>query len=280
MEGEWRKEGTRQARAALIDAATANAARVADYLDGGRDNFEADRKAVLAMMAVAPVVGTIVPAAGAFHRRAVRYLAAEAGMRQFLATGPGLALSGKTHKVSQAVDPACRVVYVDDDAVVLTHARALLTSAPAGAVACVEADVHDPAAVVAASREALDFGQPVAVLLFSTLAFVADIKEAAVLVSSLLDAVPPGSYIAIYHQASDLHPAMRSATRRWNQLSPMPVTLRSRDEIASFAAGLELVPPGVVPVTEWRPTPHDPRFEDVVPLYGLVARKPGGERQA
>ena len=274
MEGDWRKERTRRAEAALIDTSVPNAARVGDVLYGGPNNFEADRKAVRSMMAVAPVVSTIVPAVRAFRQRVVRHLAAEAGIRQFLDIGTGLA--GSTHEIAQAVDPACRIVYVDNDPVVLSHARAELTSAPGGVTTCVDADRRDAGAIVAAAKATLDFGQPVAIMLFATLAFTPDTAEAAAFVSSLMDAVAPGSYIAIYHQASDLHPALSAAARRWNQLSSTLVTLRSRDEITSFVDGLELVQPGLVPVCDWRPTPRDPRFDDLVPLYGVVARKPGG----
>ncbi len=276
MTDDWRDEATRRAKAELIDTTVPNPARVADYLGGGRDNFAADRRVVRATVAVAPVVAAIVPAVRAFHQRAVRYLAAEAGVRQFLDVGPGLATSGRTHEVAQSVDPDCRIVYASSDPMVLTHARALTKSTPTGTIDCVDAHIRDPGAVVAGARRTLDFGRPVAVLLLSTstLSFVADTAAAAAQVSALVTAVPAGSYIAVYHQASDLHPAMLTAVRRWNQMSPQRITHRSRAEVASLVAGLDLVPPGLVPVCEWRPEPGDPRFDDVVPVYGLVGRKP------
>ncbi|WP_300610743.1 SAM-dependent methyltransferase, partial [Trebonia sp.] len=250
MSDDWRDEATRRAKAELIDTTVPNIARAANYLGGGRDNFEADRKAMRAMIAVAPVVAAIVPAVRAFHQRAVRYLADEAGVRQFLDVGPGLATSGRTHEVAQSVDPRCRIVYASSDPMVLTHARALTKSTPAGTIDCVDAHIRDPRAVVAGARRTLDFGQPVAVLLLSTstLSFIADTGAAAAQVSALVTAVPSGSYIAVYHQASDLHPAMRAAARRWNHLSRQQVTHRSRPEVASLVDGLELVPPGLVPV--------------------------------
>jgi hypothetical protein len=268
-EGKERRE-----RAALIDTTMPNPARVGDFLYGGRNNFEADRRVARAMVAVAPVVAAIAPAARAFHQRAVRFLVAEAGVRQFIDIGTGLATAGNTHDVAQSIDPCCRVLYVDDDPVVLSHARALIRSTPEGVTGCLEADLGDPAEIIDGARETIDFGRPVAVMLLATLAFIRDAGTAAALVSGVLAATPPGSYVVLYHQASDLHPALEIAARRWNRHSARQITLRSAAEIGGFAPGLDPVPPGLVPICEWRPDPDDPRFEDVVPLYGLVARKP------
>ena len=168
MADNWLQDSARRAKAPLIDTTVANPARAADFLGGGRDNFEADRVAARMMMAVAPVVRIIVPAARAFHRRVVSYLVAEAGVRQFLDVGAGLATSGRTHEVAQSLDPRCRVVYVDDDPMVLTHIRALTRSSPEGAVGYVDAHVGDPSAMMAGVGATLDFGQPVAVTLLST----------------------------------------------------------------------------------------------------------------
>ncbi len=274
MDEERQRDRSRRAKAALIDTMDPNPARVGNYLYGGRDNFEADRKAVRAMVAVAPIIATIAPATSAFHQRLVRYLAAEAGVRQFLDIGPAFATSGITHRVAQSVDPSCRIVYADSDQMVLSHGRALIKSAPGGVISYLDAEVNEPGQIVAGARATLDFARPVAVLLLSTLGFITDIAEAADVVRSLAGAVPHGSYVAMYHHASDLHPAMKEAALRWNRLSSAPVTLRSRTEVASLVAGLEQVPPGVVPICEWRPAPGDPRFDDVVPFYALVARKP------
>ncbi len=273
---DWRKDGTRRAKAALIDTTVPNAARVADYIDGGRDNFEADRKAVRVMVGAAPVVAAMVPAGHAFHQRVVRYLVAEAGVRQFLDIGGGLAVSRHTHVIAQSIDPSSRIVYVHDDPMVLTHARALTKSTPRGATHFLDADVRDTDAILAGARGTLDFGQPVAVLLLSTspLAAIADTAEATAVVSALLAGTSPGSYVALHHPAHDLHPALPAAISRWNQLSAQPLTLRSRAEIAGFVAGLEQVRPGLVPVCDWRPAPGDPSFDDVVPIHGVVARKP------
>jgi hypothetical protein len=228
------------------------------------------------MMAAAPVVRVIVPAARAFHRRMVRHLVAEAGVRQFLDIGAGLATSGRTHQLAQSADPRCRIVYVDTDPMVLSHARALTDSAPEGAVGYVDAHVGNPGAIVAGAAATLDFGEPLAVMLLSTstLAFIADTAAAAASVSALAAAIPPGSYVGLYHQASDLDPALHAGIRRWNKLSAQPVTLRSRAEVALLVEGLAPVPPGLVPITEWRPEPDDPRYDRVVPVYGVLARKP------
>ncbi|TVZ01028.1 SAM-dependent methyltransferase [Trebonia kvetii] len=274
MADNWLQDSTGRARALLIDTSVPNAARVADYLVGGRDNFEADRRAVRLLTAAAPVIGTSFAAACAFHQRAVRYLVAEAGIRQFLAIGTSATLTGNTHEVAQSLAPKCRVVYVDSDPMVLAHARALLTSTPDGVVAAVDADVTDPRAIVSGAAETLDVGRPVAILLMATLGYVLEDAAAAEILLTLAGAVPAGSHVALYHQASDLDPAMAVTTQRWNALSGQPVTLRSRAQLTALLAGLELVPPGLVPVTDWQPAPDDPRFERAVPVYAAVARKP------
>ncbi len=273
MADDWGEDATRRAKAALITTTVPNAARVADYLYGGQSNFEADRKAARALAAMAPSIASIPPAVLAFQRRALHFLVAEAGITQFLDIGMGLPLVGATHEVAQSLVPECRVVYVDNDPMVLSHARALLKSAPGGAVGYVDADVRDSASIVAGARGTLDLSQPTAVLLLFTLAYVPDAAEAAAVMSSLTAAVPSGSYVAIYHLASDLDPALGEAAREWNKMMPgQPITLRSRAEVGEFTAGLDPVPPGLVPVTEWRPAPGDPQFDHVVPLHAVVAR--------
>ncbi|HEX9040851.1 MAG TPA: SAM-dependent methyltransferase [Trebonia sp.] len=275
MADDWGEDATRRAKAALITTTVPNAARVADYLYGGQSNFEADRKAARALAATAPSIVSIAPAVLAFQRRALHFLVTEAGITQFLDIGMGLPLVGATHEVAQSLVPESRIVYVDNDPMVLSHARALLKSAPGGAVGYVDADVRDSATIVAGARGTLDLDRPAAVLLLFTLAYVQDATEAAAVVSSLMDTMPPGSYVAIYHLASDLDPALGEAAREWNKMMPaQPITLRSRAEVGELAAGLDPVPPGLVPITEWRPAPGDPHFEHVVPLHAVVARKP------
>jgi S-adenosyl methyltransferase len=276
MPDDWGEDdATRRAKAALITTTVPNAARVADYLYGGQNNFEADRRAARALAATAPVIVDIAPAVRGFQQRVLRFLVGGAGVTQFLDIGTSLPLVGSTHEVAQAIVPECRIAYVDNDPMVLSHARALMKSAPGGAVGYVDAEVRDPAAILAGARETLDLARPVAILLLFTLAYVWDAAEAAGVVASLMADVPSGSHIAIYHLASDLDPALEEAARQWNKLMPaQPITLRSRREVATLVAGLDLVPPGLVPVTEWRPTPADPGFEHPVPVYGVVARKP------
>lgn len=273
MTDDWQQDETRREKSTRIDTSVPNYARVGDYLRGGRSNFMADRKAAHALIAAAPVLATIGPAVRTFHRRVVRYLTIEAGLRQFIDVGTGLAVSGNTHEIAQSVDPSCRVVYVDNDPMVLSHARALMKSAPGGATSFVDADVCDPGAIVAGAEETLDFGKPVAVIFMATLAFVADTAVVADAVAIVASALPSGSHVAVNHVASDLDPAIPLAVQRVRQWPSLHVTPRSRAEVASLVSGLDLVPPGLVPICDWRPAPDDPRFDAVVPYYGVVARK-------
>ena len=274
MADRWLLNSTRRTRAALIDSTVPNWARVGDALMGGRDNFEVDRKAVRMLAATAPFVSAIPAAARAFRQRAVRYLVTEAGIRQFLDVGTRLAMSGNTHEVAQSLAPDCRIVYASSDPVVLSHARALAMSANGGAVAALDGDAHYPRTILAGAAETLDFDRPVAILLMATLVFVLDDALAAEIMRSLTGAVSAGSHVALYHQASDLDPEVLVGAQRWNAMSDRQITLRSRAEIAGLLAGLDPVPPGLVPVTEWRPEPADPQFPHAVPVYGAVARKP------
>jgi hypothetical protein len=275
MADNWLHDAARRAKAAaLVDPTMPNPGRVGDHLTGGRDNFEADRRASRSMIAVSPVIAAIVPAARAFHRRVVRYLVAEAGIRQFLDIGTRLTMSGNTHEIAQSLAPDCRIVYASSDPVVLSHARALAMSTNVGAVAALDADVHYPRTILADAAETLDFGRPVAILLMATLVFVLDDALAAEIMRSLVGAVPAGSHVALYHQASDLDPEVIVGARRWNAMSDRQITLRSRAELARLLAALDPVPPGLVPVTEWRPEAADPLFEHAVPVYGAVGRKP------
>src|SRR5487761_1708494 len=275
MADDWAEDAARRAKAALINTAMPNAARGADYLYGGQNNFEIDRRAARTLAATAPAITAIAPAVRAFQQRVLRFLVAEAGIRQFLDIGTGLPLVGNTHEVAQSLAPECRIVYVDNDPMVLSHARALMTSAPGGALGYVDADVRDPSAILTGARATLDLSDPVAVLLLFTLAYVEDATEAAAVVSALAAAVPSGSYVAIYHLADDLDPALEDAARQWNKMMPaQPITLRSRSQLADLVAGLDPVPPGLVPITEWCAAPGDPSFEHAVPVVGVVARKP------
>jgi hypothetical protein len=257
-----------------IDTSLANVARAWNYMVGGKDNFEADRVAARQLMEVAPVIRIAAPESRAFLGRAVRYLAGEAGIRQFLDIGTGLPSAGNTHEVAQLVAPDCRVVYVDNDPVVLTHARALLTSAPDGVTSYIDADARDPGTILAEAGATLDFGAPIAIMMVDLLNFIEDDAAASSAVAALTAAVPPGSYLAIMHPASDLDPALLEAERHWNQLAAQRVRLRSREQVAGFLAGLELVEPGLVTVPEWRRAADEPAPGELIPLYAAVARKP------
>ena len=274
MADSWLNDSTRQAKPVFIDTTVPNPARVGDHLTGGRDNFEADRRAARSMIAASPVVASIVPAGRAFHRRVVRYLVAEAGIRQFLDIGTRLTMSGNTHEIAQSLAPDCRIVYASSDPVVLSHARSLAMSTVDGVVASLEAEPWDHGTILAGAAQTLDLDQPVAILLMATLTFVLDHELAADMMKSLVGAVPAGSYVGLYHQASDLGSEIVMGARRWNAMSDRQITLRSREQLTRLLAGLDPVPPGLVPVTEWRPAPDDPRFKRRVPVYGAVARKP------
>ena len=263
----------------LIDTTVPNPARAWNYLLGGLDNFEADRRAARQLMAVAPAMSAAGPASRAFQRRVVRYLAAEAGVRQFLDIGCGIPTAGNTHEIARAVDPACKILYVDNDPVVLVHGRALLISTPHGVVSYLDADARDIGAVLDGARQTLDFSQPVAVLLMAVLAFIDDHALARSVVDGLAGVVPSGSYFAIRHAASDLDPALPAAARQWNATGAQHLTLRGEPEVAGLVEGLDLIDPGLVTVTEWRPDPDSvPGYgvddrDIAVPIYGVVARK-------
>lgn len=281
MSDEGGHAAWRRGKPRLIDATVPNAARAADYLYGGKDHFAADRVAVRAVAASAPAVERIPAEARAFRHRAIRFLVAEAGVSQFLDIGTGLVPPGATHELAQSIDPESRIVYTDTDPMVRSHAQALIASAKPGSVSCVDGDIADVDAIVAGALPTLDLNRPVAVLLLSTLAHVPTTIAAARAVSALMAAVPSGSYAVIYHLANDIDPAMPVAVRHWNKTTPKPITLRSRTDVLSLVAGLELVPPGVVPVTEWRPDlagtpaagPVQPGPVQPVPVHGVVAGK-------
>jgi hypothetical protein len=248
---------------------------VADFLNGRRNNFETDRQAARIMLVTAPVIAAIVPAVLAFHQRAVRFLAVEAGIRQFIDVGTGLPGVETSRDIAQSADPACRVVYVDNDPMVLAYVRAFARSTSQGAIAALDAKLTDPAGLIAGAAETLDLGQPAAVLLPSTLPFVADAARAASAVSALAAALAPGSYLTLCHVASDLDPAVMDGVGQWNLMSAKQFTPRSRAQVAAFTAGLDLVEPGLVPVNDWRPEPGGDGLDPPAPVYAVVARKPG-----
>jgi len=267
---EWLRQTSRPVPPVKIDTDAPNVARVWNYLVGGRDNFEADRRAAKLLVSVAPALAEFGPASRAFLRRTVHYLAAEAGIRQFLDVGTGMPTAGSTHELAQAVDPACVVVYVDNDPVVLSHARAVLRSTE-GRVSYLEADARDPDSVIAGAGRTLDLAQPVGIVMIDVLNFIDDADAA---LAGLLDAVPSGSHLVIMQPTPD--ELLAVAGERWNHISPVPVILRDRATVEKWfpRLGLELVEPGLVALHRWRPATDDPPASETLPLLGAVARKP------
>lgn len=275
MAGQWpRGQVSGFDRAARIDARLPVSARVYDYWLGGKDNFAADRDAAEEAIAANPGIVADVRANRAFLTRSVRYLASQCGISQFLDIGTGLPAASNTHEVAQAADPGARIVYVDNDPVVLTHARALLTSGPTGCCDYVYADLRDQAAILRAAASTLDLSRPVAVLLLLILHLIPDADDPHLVVSSLLAAMPAGSYLILAHPASDVRPdAVAEMTRRMNQrLSGTKATLRDHAAVSRFFTGLELVEPGVVQPQQWHPDPGDPGPAEATVWCG-VARK-------
>ena len=258
-----------------FDARVAHPARVYDYWLGGKDNFEADRIAGEATIAAYPAIRASARANRAFLARSVRYLAAEAGIRQFLDIGTGLPTANNTHEVAQSVAPQSRIVYVDNDPLVLSHARALLASSPEGVTAYLDADLRDTDRIIELAADTLDFTQPVAIMLLAILHYIPDTGEAQRIVARLVGAVPSGSYLAISHAASDISPEeMAEMIRRMNEhLAEGNHVGRPWDVVARFFADVDLVEPGVVKVTEWRPA-SGVEAGGPTSLWGGVGRKP------
>ncbi|MDA0567460.1 SAM-dependent methyltransferase [Streptomonospora sp. S1-112] len=237
-----------------IDTDLAHPARIYDYWLGGKDNFAADRTVGDQIIAATPAIVKAARANRAFLGRAVRYLAGEAGIRQFLDIGTGVPTAGNTHTVAQEAAPESRVVYVDNDPVVLAHARALLRSGPHGATAYVDADLRDTDAVLRGAEELLDRTRPTAVMLLGILEFITDDAQVADIVGRLLGAFPSGSHLVVSHSTAVVDPqGMNRAALLWNEGGSTPLVLRGPDDLARVFAGLELVEPGIVSVPLWRP---------------------------
>jgi len=258
-----------------FDARVAHPARVYDYWLGGKDNFEADRVAGEATIAAYPAIRSSARANRAFLARSVRFLADEVGIRQFLDIGTGLPTANNTHEVAQSVAPESRIVYVDNDPLVLAHARALLTSTPEGATAYIHADLRDPDKILAEAADTLDFTEPIALILSGVLGHVVDIGQARSIVRGLLAGLPSGSYLSLNDGTSVIaREELEQATQDYNDSGALPYVQRTPEEIASFFDGLELVEPGVVSCPRWRPdpAPGDPPAE--LDAFGGVGRKP------
>ena len=237
-----------------FDTAVAHSARIWNYWLGGKDNYAADREAGDKVAAMLPSIVAQARADRAFLGRAIRYLAGQAGIRQFLDIGTGLPTVDNTHEVAQRVAPESRIVYADNDPLVLVHARALLTSTPEGVCDYVDGDLRDPDKILAEAARTLDFAQPVALMLLGILHHVSDTGEAHSIVKRLMAALARGSFLAINHSTSAVHgAAMEEAVAHWNKVGTPPMTLRSPQQIARFFGGLDLLAPGVVSCSRWRP---------------------------
>jgi hypothetical protein len=257
-----------------FDTSVPHIARVYDYWLGGKDNFAADRELGEQTLQAYPNLVFSVRANRAFLARTVRFLAGEAGIRQFLDIGTGIPTASNTHEVAQHAAPGSRIVYVDNDPIVLSHARALLKSSPQGACAYLDADLRDPDAIMAAAARTLDFSQPVAVMLIAVMHFVGDDAEASAIIGRLTGACVPGSYVTLSHAASDIDGEQQSEmVRRLNQSVAEKATLRDHAGVTRLFDGLDLVEPGLVRVSDWRPG-SDLEAARPTGLWGGVGRKP------
>jgi hypothetical protein len=258
-----------------FDVSVPHSARVWNYWLGGKDNYPVDRAAGDQFRAVFPEIVDAARTSRGFLTRAVRYLAGEAQVRQFLDVGTGLPTADNTHEVAQRVAPECRIVYVDNDPLVLTHARALLTSTPEGATNYVDADLHDPDKILEAAARTLDFHQPVALMLMGILGHVGDYQEARSITRRLLDPLPSGSYLALNDGTSIISKEGAEAQEGYNESGAIPYHLRTPEQIAGFFEGLDLVEPGVVSCPRWRPAAGTGGgLPEEVDAFGGVGRKP------
>lgn len=261
-------------RAAELDTGVAHTARVWNYWLGGKDNFAADRAVGDQVESMLPHIVPTARADRGFLTRVVRHLAVEAGIRQFLDVGTGLPTAGNTHEVAQSAAPDARIVYVDNDPLVLVHARALLTSTPEGATNYIEADLRDTATILAEAARTLDLAQPVALTLLGVLNFIPDEDEAIDIVGRLVAAVPPGSYLAIAHASNEVFPEDAERVRQfWNENATPPITFRDAKQISRFFEGVELLEPGVVSCSRWRPTAADLETPAEVQQFCGLGRK-------
>jgi hypothetical protein len=257
-----------------FDPSVPHPARIYGYWLGGKDHYPADRKVAEEVIRRRPQVVAGARANRAFLARAVRFLARDCGIRQFLDIGTGLPAPDSTHEVAQSIAPHCRIVYVDNDPLVLVHARALLTGGPRGTCDYVDADLRDTATIVSQASQTLDLTQPTAVLMLAVLHFIPDTDDPAGIVAALTKQLAPGSYVVISHLTGDFAPGPVSAgVQAYNALVPTPLVARTHAQVTALFGGLPLVPPGVVPLTEWRPAITGPSSGQA-DLYAGAARVP------
>ncbi|MFC4499574.1 MULTISPECIES: SAM-dependent methyltransferase [Streptomyces] len=256
-----------------IDASVPHSARIWNYWLGGKDNYPVDEEAGDAYTDVFPGIVTIARSSRGFLNRNITYLVAEAGIRQFLDVGTGLPTADNTHEVAQRIAPEARIVYVDNDPMVLAHARTLLYSTPEGATSYIDADVLDTGRILAAAAQTLDLTRPTALILSNILGHVATYEQARSIVTDLMGALPSGSYLSINDGSAGIDPVFEQAQDAYNQSGAVPYNLRTVEEITSFFDGLELLDPGVVSVQQWRPLSTAPTPK-VIGEHGGLARKP------
>ena len=275
---EWMKARLRETPVPQVDLRTdiPHSARIYDYVLGGKDNFPADREAAEQMLRGWPSLRTSMRQSRAFMHRVTRYLAAEQGVRQFLDVGTGIPTEPNLHQVAQGVAPDAQIVYVDNDPMVLVHARALLTSSAEGRTAYLQADMREPQAIITAPQlhDTFDLTRPVALSVIAVLQFVPDDLDPVGIVQRLLEPLPSGSFLALSMVTTDSNPAIGDVVREYNARG-INVTARTHKQVEQFFDGLEPVDPGVVLVHRWRPDGSATDLDDAdVAMYGGVARKP------
>ena len=257
-----------------IDTTVPHSARIWNYWLGGKDNYEVDRMAGDAYIKAFPEIVDVARAGRAFIARAVRYLALEEGIRQFLDVGTGLPTVDNTHEIAQRAAPESRIVYVDNDPLVLAHARALLTSTPEGATDYIDADAREPEAILARAAATLDLDKPVGLMLIGVLGHIEDDDEAQSIAQRLMAGLSSGSFLALYDGVDTLSAEFDEAQQEYDDTGAIPYKLRFADQVRAFFDGLEFVEPGLVRCGQWRPDPDRPGDSPDVPTLAGVARKP------
>ncbi|MBY8874752.1 SAM-dependent methyltransferase [Micromonospora sp. PLK6-60] len=265
-----------QAEAPAVDATVPHSARVYDYWLGGKDNFAVDRAMGAAMTEAIPTLPAMAKENRRFVHRVARHLVVEQGVRQFLDIGAGIPTRPNLHEVAQSIAPETRVVYVDNDPVVLAHSRALMVSTPEGRSAYVDADLRRPRSILdhPGLAETLDLTRPVALTLIAILMLIADEEDPAATLRELTEALPSGSYLAITHPTQDFNPEAVGTAVAAARQAGMTLVARTRDEVQRFFAGWELVEPGLTPVLAWRPDGEPPADPQAAYYWAGLARKP------
>ncbi|MFV2127899.1 SAM-dependent methyltransferase [Micromonospora sp. LOL_013] len=254
-----------------MDTAVPHSARIWNYWLGGKDHFAVDRAAGDEVIAHIPDIPIGAKSERAFLQRVVRFLVRDVGIRQFLDVGTGLPSADNTHEVAQSLEPRCRVVYIDNDPLVMAHARALLTSTPEGSCDYVEANLRQPDAILASARRTLDFTQPIGLMLLGVVNHILDDDVAYGSVAQLVQALPAGSHLVLTHSTAEIHgePMLR-VMRETTERGGTPIRARTKVELERFFDGLDLLEPGVVTCSRWRPDPESDEPE--VYLFGGVGR--------